>query len=142
MIPTFLSLLFSIIFSGRILLQTTPTHLIGQLDKALREASTLDGVLELKSEHFWTVGFSHMAGSLTVRVRRDADEQLVLAHVTNQLSGLVQRLTVQVRSHFLLLSSPYSFIIFNLSNYMSSLLSSVPYYFLYIITSSEFVPRF
>lgn len=31
-----------------------------------------------------------------VRVRRDADEQLVLAHVVNRLSDLVPNLTVQI----------------------------------------------
>jgi hypothetical protein len=31
-----------------------------------------------------------------VRVRRDADEQLVLAHVWNKLSGLVQVLTIHI----------------------------------------------
>lgn len=31
-----------------------------------------------------------------VRVRRDADEQLVLAHVWNKLAGLVQHLTVHI----------------------------------------------
>ena len=36
------------------------------------------------------------AGSLTVRVRKDADEQLVLAHVTDRLSDLVWPLTVQI----------------------------------------------
>ena len=36
------------------------------------------------------------AGSLQVRVRRDADEQLVLAHVVDRLSNLVSVLTVQV----------------------------------------------
>ena len=41
-------------------LQTTPSHIIGQLDKCLREASTLDGVLEFRNEHFWTLGFGTM----------------------------------------------------------------------------------
>lgn len=36
------------------------------------------------------------AGSVQVRVRRDADEQLVLAHVFNRLSNLVRVLTVQI----------------------------------------------
>lgn len=31
-----------------------------------------------------------------VRVRRDADEQLVLAHVWNKLAGLVQILTIHI----------------------------------------------
>ncbi|KAF7247127.1 hypothetical protein EG68_09827 [Paragonimus skrjabini miyazakii] len=84
------------LYSGRILLQTVPAHLVGPLDKAFREASTIDGVLELRNEHVWSVGFGNLAGSLYVRVRRDADEQLVLAHVTSRLSNLVKYLTVQV----------------------------------------------
>ena len=36
------------------------------------------------------------AGSVQVRVRRDADEQLVLAHVFNRLSNLVRVLTIQI----------------------------------------------
>ncbi|XP_027757271.1 zinc transporter 6 isoform X2 [Empidonax traillii] len=45
------------VYSGKVLLQTTPPHVIGQLDKLLREVSTLDGVLEVRNEHFWTLGF-------------------------------------------------------------------------------------
>uniref|UniRef100_A0A674NGL4 Solute carrier family 30 member 6 n=1 Tax=Takifugu rubripes TaxID=31033 RepID=A0A674NGL4_TAKRU len=84
------------IYSGKVLLQTTPPHIIGQLDKLLREVSTLDGVLEVRNEHFWTVGFGSLAGSAHVRIRRDANEQLVLAHVTNRLLPLVSTLTVQI----------------------------------------------
>ncbi|XP_040285521.1 zinc transporter 6 [Bufo bufo] len=84
------------VYSGKVLLQTTPPHVIGQLDKLLREVSTLDGVLEVRNEHFWTLGFGTMAGSVHVRIRRDANEQLVLAHVTNRLSTLVSTLTVQI----------------------------------------------
>ncbi|KAH9375913.1 hypothetical protein HPB48_012553 [Haemaphysalis longicornis] len=79
-----------------VLLQTTPGHLLGQLDKCLREASTLDGVLEFRHELFWTLSFGTLAGSVHVRVRRDANEQLVLAHVVDRLSALVPELTVQV----------------------------------------------
>lgn len=78
------------------LLKTTPPHVIGQLDKLLREVSTLDGVLEVRNEHFWTLGFDSMAGSVHVRIRRDANEQMVLAHVTNRLSTLISTLTVQI----------------------------------------------
>ncbi|XP_013398754.1 zinc transporter 6-A-like isoform X1 [Lingula anatina] len=84
------------VYSGMILLQTTPTYVIGQLDKCLREASTLDGVLEFRNEHFWTLSFGKLAGSLHVRIRRDAQEQLVLAHVSSRLSNIVSDLTVQV----------------------------------------------
>ena len=84
------------LYTGRILMQTTPAHLITQLDKSLREASTLDGVLEFREEHFWTLSFGVLVGSLHVRIRRDADEQLVLAHVWNKLAGIVQVLTIQI----------------------------------------------
>ena len=84
------------LYTGRILLQSTPSHLITQLDKSLREASTLDDVLEFRDEHFWTVSFGVLVGSLHVRIRRDADEQLVLAHVWNKLAGIVQVLTIHI----------------------------------------------
>uniref|UniRef100_T1JGM8 Cation efflux protein transmembrane domain-containing protein n=1 Tax=Strigamia maritima TaxID=126957 RepID=T1JGM8_STRMM len=84
------------VYSGKILLQTIPPHIVGQLDKCLREASTLDGVLEFRNEHFWTLTLGVMAGSLHVRIRRDANEQLVLAHIVDRLSNLVKELTVQV----------------------------------------------
>ncbi|KAJ8246470.1 hypothetical protein GJAV_G00268180 [Gymnothorax javanicus] len=84
------------VYSGKVLLQTTPSHVIGQLDKLLREVSTLDGVLEVRNEHFWTLGFASLAGSIHVRIRRDASEQMVLAHVTSRLSILVPTLTVQI----------------------------------------------
>jgi len=83
-------------YTGKILLQTTPAHMLSQLDKVLREASTLDGVLEFRHEHFWTLSFGSLAGCVQVRVRRDADEQLVLAHVYNRLNNLVSKLTIQI----------------------------------------------
>uniref|UniRef100_A0A096LX10 Zinc transporter 6 n=1 Tax=Poecilia formosa TaxID=48698 RepID=A0A096LX10_POEFO len=71
-------------------------HYISRLLKITGEVSTLDGVLEVRNEHFWTVGFGSLAGSAHVRIRRDANEQLVLAHVTNRLLPLVTTLTVQI----------------------------------------------
>nr|XP_023411019.1 zinc transporter 6 isoform X2 [Loxodonta africana] len=64
--------------------------------KVLLQVSTLDGVLEVRNEHFWTLGFGSLAGSVHVRIRRDANEQMVLAHVTNRLYSLVSTLTVQI----------------------------------------------
>lgn len=83
-------------FTGKTLLQTTPAHMIGHLDKCLREASTMEGVLEFRNEHFWTLGYNDLVGSIHVRVRRDANEQVVLSHLTNRLSNLVSNLTIQV----------------------------------------------
>ncbi|KAF0297494.1 Zinc transporter 6-B [Amphibalanus amphitrite] len=81
---------------GRSLLQTTPSHVVSQLDKCLREALTLDGVLEFRHEHFWTLSTGVLAGSLHARVRRDAKEQEVLSKVSARFASLVHVLTVQV----------------------------------------------
>uniref|UniRef100_A0A0R3RIP0 Kinesin-associated protein 3 n=1 Tax=Elaeophora elaphi TaxID=1147741 RepID=A0A0R3RIP0_9BILA len=83
-------------YTGRILLQTTPPHVHNQLDRCISEASTIDGVLELRLAHFWQLDFTTMAGTVDVRVRRDADEQLVLALVTEKLSAVISVLTVQI----------------------------------------------
>uniref|UniRef100_A0A914LQX9 Cation efflux protein transmembrane domain-containing protein n=1 Tax=Meloidogyne incognita TaxID=6306 RepID=A0A914LQX9_MELIC len=62
----------------------------------ISEASTVDGVLELINAHFWQLDFSTIAGSVDVRVRRDADEQAVLKTIHNKLSSVVNNCTVQI----------------------------------------------
>ncbi|XP_015919442.1 zinc transporter 6-A [Parasteatoda tepidariorum] len=84
------------VYTGKILLQATPPHIADLLDKYLREASTLDGVLEFRNEHFWLLGFDKIVGTIHVRVRRDANEQIVLSHLLNKLSSLVTDITIQV----------------------------------------------
>jgi cation diffusion facilitator family transporter len=81
---------------GRQLLQTTPASIRDGLEKCLREASTVEGVLELKGEHFWTQAPGLFVGSLHARVRQDANEQQVLAKISNIFSHLVTHLTVQI----------------------------------------------
>ncbi|CAF3374380.1 unnamed protein product [Rotaria sp. Silwood1] len=108
------------IYSGKILLQTTPSHMIGQLDKSLHEASRLDGVLELRNEHFWALSFGTLVGSLHVRCRRDADEQLVLAHVWNRLSNIVQILTIHIFKDDWLRHQTHTFMQSQTSSHMPS----------------------
>lgn len=83
-------------YTGMILLQTTPPHLINQIDRCVSEAQHIDGVLELKSERYWQLDFNQLVGTVDVRVRREADEQAVLARVTEKLSSVITVLTVQV----------------------------------------------
>ncbi|NXV99654.1 ZNT6 protein, partial [Fregetta grallaria] len=80
------------VYSGKVLLQVRQHH----KTRGFFVVSTLDGVLEVRNEHFWTLGFGTLAGSVHVRIRRDANEQMVLAHVTNRLYTLVSTLTVQI----------------------------------------------
>lgn len=83
-------------YTGMILLQTTPTHVHSQIDRCLSEATTVDGVLELKNSHFWQLDFNTIAGTVDVRIRRDADEQMVLAMVTEKLYSVINNLSIQV----------------------------------------------
>ena len=55
-------------------------------------------ILKYKKSLIYVLGLFTIfqAGSLQVRVRRDADEQLVLAHVFSRLSSLVSLLTIQI----------------------------------------------
>jgi len=84
------------VYSGMILLQAAPKHMMERLDKILREANTIDGVLEIKNEHIWNVGFERIACSFHVRIRRDAIEQLILAEITHRLSPFLHHLTIQI----------------------------------------------
>ncbi|RCN51563.1 cation diffusion facilitator family transporter [Ancylostoma caninum] len=83
-------------YTGMILLQTAPPHLLNQIDRCISEASTIDGVLEIRSRHFWQLDFGQLVGTMDVRVRRDADEQNVLTLVTDKMSSVVSMLTVQI----------------------------------------------
>jgi len=82
--------------TGKVLLQTTPISIKDQLDKARREVQTLEGVLECKNEHFWTQSPGVFVGSLSVRVRADANEQTVLAKTKSLLSPWFHHLSIQV----------------------------------------------
>uniref|UniRef100_A0A5S6QZU3 Cation efflux protein cytoplasmic domain-containing protein n=1 Tax=Trichuris muris TaxID=70415 RepID=A0A5S6QZU3_TRIMR len=84
------------VYTGRILLQACPSHVLPELEKCLREVSTMEGVLEVADDHFWQLSFEKMAGTVVLRVRRDADEQLILARTVDKLHPYVAELTVQI----------------------------------------------
>eukprot|EP00026_Physarum_polycephalum_P006682 Phypoly_transcript_06733.p1 GENE.Phypoly_transcript_06733~~Phypoly_transcript_06733.p1 ORF type:complete len:298 (+),score=22.14 Phypoly_transcript_06733:812-1705(+) len=81
---------------ARVLLQTTPDSIYPAINKCLREASTLEGVLEYHSEHFWTQSPGIFVGSLCVKVRSDANEQSVLQQVNKLFAPYIRHLTVQI----------------------------------------------
>lgn len=83
---------------AKILLQTSPHSLKAALNKCLREASTIDGVLECHDEHFWPIGqsVSLIVGTLKVRVTKNANEQVILMAVNKIFAPLLSHLTVQV----------------------------------------------
>ncbi|PAV66163.1 hypothetical protein WR25_20966 [Diploscapter pachys] len=84
------------VYTGMILLQTVPQHEINAIDRHVSEASTIEGVLELKVLKLWKLDFLKVVGTVDVRVRRDADEQAVLTRVTEKMSNFIHVLTVQI----------------------------------------------
>jgi cation diffusion facilitator family transporter len=85
--------------SGRILIQSVPQSIQYILEDTIRDATTVDGVLEVrrKKSHFWTFAPGVFVGTLHVRVKQDADVQQVLQQFTKLFSPIIQHLTVQVQ---------------------------------------------
>eukprot|EP00462_Mataza_sp_D1_P015690 CAMPEP_0175165852 /NCGR_PEP_ID=MMETSP0087-20121206/27342_1 /TAXON_ID=136419 /ORGANISM="Unknown Unknown, Strain D1" /LENGTH=261 /DNA_ID=CAMNT_0016455327 /DNA_START=302 /DNA_END=1087 /DNA_ORIENTATION=- len=79
-----------------VLLQAAPDNIQPALDRCVREVTYFDGVLECSRTHFWQHVPGYVVGSLHVRVRTDAEEQVVLTFIRETLSPYVQDLTVQV----------------------------------------------
>jgi Co/Zn/Cd efflux system component len=73
-----------------------PLDLRASIDRCVREISTYDGVLECRNVHWWSQSPGVVVGSLSVRVRSDADEQEILLYVTNLLKKFITHVTVQV----------------------------------------------
>jgi len=82
--------------NAQILLQTTPLQIRDLLEKSLREATTIEGVLECRNEHFWTQSHNSHVGSVIVRVGANVDEQVVLRKVHGIFDPLISDFTVQV----------------------------------------------
>lgn len=82
--------------TAAMLLMTTPAHLRLALDRAVREISFYDGVLELRAAHWWTHAPGQVVGSMHIRIRSDANEQQILSYVHAVLSKFCALLTVQV----------------------------------------------
>eukprot|EP01105_Mastigella_eilhardi_P004723 TRINITY_DN1632_c3_g1_i3.p1 TRINITY_DN1632_c3_g1~~TRINITY_DN1632_c3_g1_i3.p1 ORF type:complete len:374 (+),score=117.91 TRINITY_DN1632_c3_g1_i3:121-1242(+) len=82
--------------TAKLLLQTTPMEVYPQIYEALHKATMLEGVLEVKQEHFWTLAPEVYVGSLCVRVRHDAAEETVRAQVRALFEQVTPNLAVQV----------------------------------------------
>eukprot|EP00817_Percolomonadidae_sp_ATCC50343_P007326 CAMPEP_0117419320 /NCGR_PEP_ID=MMETSP0758-20121206/912_1 /TAXON_ID=63605 /ORGANISM="Percolomonas cosmopolitus, Strain AE-1 (ATCC 50343)" /LENGTH=145 /DNA_ID=CAMNT_0005200327 /DNA_START=581 /DNA_END=1018 /DNA_ORIENTATION=- len=97
-----------------ILLQTSPKHFLPKMNKLLREASIIEGVLECHSEHFWTIGFDDtIVGTMKVRVTNDADEQIVLKSIHDLFEKHVHHLTIQIEKVFVDKNTPFVPIVVN-----------------------------
>lgn len=81
--------------TARILLQATPSN-FGSIYTAILRVRMIEGVLEVRDEHFWALSHGYVVGSLSIRVRSDASEPEVRSAARVLLSPHVNHLTIQV----------------------------------------------
>lgn len=81
---------------GKILMQATPSCVNQKIYIALQKINRLNGVLELKDEHFWTLSPGLYMGSFTVRVRGDTDEQKIRQFAHALFDEFMYSICVQV----------------------------------------------
>ncbi len=104
-LDTFVALFLTVLIAYRmipimvdmalVLMQATPASL--PTARILREVSTVEGVLEVRKEHFWATGPSTCVATLRVRVRKECtNEAAVLAQILDLVSPYVAFLTVQI----------------------------------------------
>jgi cobalt-zinc-cadmium efflux system protein len=79
-----------------VLLHATPLAHRDALAAATRDALLLNGVVDCKAPHFWTVAPGVVAGSIVVVVRRDADRAQLQHRMHHIFAPLVTDLTVQL----------------------------------------------
>jgi len=72
----------------------------------LRELAAVDGVLEFYQVHFWSLAPSRDVGSLIIRVRADADDDLILKAAHRIFAPAIWSLTVQIEREKYISSLP------------------------------------
>lgn len=86
----------TLVSTGQILLLAIPVEVQPQLHKCLREVSFIDGVLEVLHWNFWPINDRLLVGTVSLRVRSDANEESVCRSVRSICSRVSNDLTVQV----------------------------------------------
>lgn len=81
---------------SKVLMQATPSCVSQKIYLALQQINRLNGVLELKDEHFWTLAPGLYVGSFTVRVRGDTDEQKIRSFAHSLFDEFMHSVCVQV----------------------------------------------
>jgi len=84
--------------NGRVLLQSVPLTIKDLIEKNVRDANVIDGVLEIRRNktHFWTYSPGVFVGTVCVRVSSEANEQKIVQSINNIFSPFVKHLTIQV----------------------------------------------
>jgi len=82
--------------TARTLLQGVPSSHALALDRAQREVSAIDGVLEITAQHFWQQSPGHGVCTAVLRVRQEANDAMVLATARGIYGNLARDVCVQI----------------------------------------------
>ncbi|KAH3744306.1 Cation efflux family protein [Pelomyxa schiedti] len=85
-----------VIKHGKLLLQITPSTIYPKIYDATQAASMVEGVLEIRNEHFWTLSPGIYVGSLCVRVRSDASEEKIRQQIRGLYQNWLTHLTIEI----------------------------------------------
>jgi len=86
-----------VVRNGKILLLSAPSgNMRTEIEKKLREISILEGVVSIKSEKFWMVTSSTLAGSVLISVERNANPQSIIMKSRDCLSKLIEYFTIEL----------------------------------------------
>ena len=83
--------------NGLILLQTSPQSAYPQIYAKLQQLHQIQGVVEYKNEHFWTLAPNKHVGSIVVIINEDADEQIILKQAHEILDTILVDICIQVQ---------------------------------------------
>ena len=78
------------------LLQSVPPSHAPLVERAAREASAIDGVLEVTAQNFWLQAPGHGVATATLRLRHDANESQVLAAAQAAYGRVAADVTIQI----------------------------------------------
>ena len=79
-----------------ILVQRPPVHAKPALDRAVREANRIAGVLDAREVLFWSLTDAQLIGMLRFRLTSDADESCVLRSIQRLFAPLVTHCTIEL----------------------------------------------
>jgi cation diffusion facilitator family transporter len=82
--------------SADCLLQAVPAAASAALDRARRDVLSVEGVLEVTSEHYWLQSPGHGVCTVALRVRNEASEAAVLSSARKAYAHVAADLTIQI----------------------------------------------
>uniref|UniRef100_A0A6B2LAZ5 Cation efflux protein transmembrane domain-containing protein n=1 Tax=Arcella intermedia TaxID=1963864 RepID=A0A6B2LAZ5_9EUKA len=80
-----------------VLLLGVPKSIQHIVEQNLKDASSIEGVIDIQRSHFWTCSPGVYVGSLNIRIRPDSNEQSILRQIRAIYAPYIKHLTIQLQ---------------------------------------------